>query len=107
LYSFKGRDLVDTTEDNEAFVEGLDDSQLPQEMKNMTVSQRKEHVAKQAAARKEIQAKIEAATAARGKFITAKRKQMAQANGEATLGDAMGAAVVRQLQKAGFKITDR
>ncbi len=107
LYSFKGRDLVDTAEENESIVEELDDAELPDEMKQMTVEQRKAHVKKQAATRAEIQAKIQQATAARDKFVSSKRKEMADASGKATLGDAMSAAVVRQLQAAGFELNER
>lgn len=107
LYSFRGRDLVDTAEENESIIEELDESQLPDELKRMTVPERKAHVEKQAASRKEIQAKIKEASAAREKFIASKRKELADASGEATLGDAMSAAVVRQLKAAGFKLNDR
>ena len=107
VYKNVGRDLVDTFEENESIVNELDDAELPDNMKEMTVEERKAHVQKQASARGEIQVKIKEATAARDKFIAAKRKEMANASGEATLGDAMSAAVVRQLKSAGFKLKDQ
>jgi len=107
LYSFEGRDLVDTAEADESAVEKLDDSVLPEAMRKMTVNERKAHIEKQATARKEIQAKIKEATAARDKFIASKRKEIAEGAGEATLGDAMSAAVANQLKAAGFKLTDQ
>ena len=107
VYKNVGRDLVDTFEEDQSVVDELDDAELPDNMKQMTVEERKAHVMEQATARKEIQAKIKEATAARAKFIAAKRKEMANASGEATLGDAMSAAVVRQLKSAGFKMNDQ
>ena len=107
LYSFKGRDLVDTAEDDDSIVDELNESQLPDEMKSMTAEQRRAHVKNQAATRKEIKAKIKEATAARDKFVALKKKEMATATGQATLGDAMTAAVGRQLQSAGFKLNDQ
>ena len=107
VYKNVGRDLVDTFEEDQSVVDELDDAELPDNMKQMTVEERKAHVTEQATARKEIQAKIKEATAARAKFIAAKRKEMANASGEATLGDAMSAAVVRQLKSAGFKMNDQ
>jgi hypothetical protein len=73
----------------------------------MTVDERKAHVQERASARREIQAKIKEATAARDKFIAAKRKEMATSGGEATLGDAMSAAVGRQLKAAGFTLNNQ
>ena len=107
LYSFKGRDLVDTAEDDDSIVDELNESQLPDEMKSMTAEQRRAHVKNQAATRKEIKAKIKEATAARDKLVALKKKEMATATGQATLGDAMTAAVGRQLQSAGFKLNDQ
>jgi hypothetical protein len=107
MYKFRGRDLVDTAEDNEEIIEELDDEVLPDAMKGMTVDERKAHVNQHAATRKEIQTKITEATKARNKFIASKRKEMAEATGEATLGDAMSAAVVRQLKEAGFEMTNQ
>ena len=107
LYSFKGRDLVDTAEDDDSIIDELNESQLPDEMKSMTAEQRRAHVKNQAATRKEIKTKIKEATAARDKFVALKKKEMATATGQATLGDAMTAAVGRQLQSAGFKLNDQ
>ena len=83
LYSFKGRDLVDTAEDDDSIVDELNESQLPDEMKSMTAEQRRAHVKNQAATRKEIKAKIKDATAARDKFVALKKKEMATATGQA------------------------
>ena len=106
VYKNIGRDLVDTFEEDDSIVNELDDAELPEDMKKMTVEERKAHVQKQASARNEIQEKIKEATKARDKFIAAKKKDMAETGGEATLGDAMSAAVVRQLKSAGFKLND-
>lgn len=107
VYSNVGRDLVDTFAEDDSVVEGLDDADLPDNMKKMTVEERKAYVQEQASARHDLQAKIKEATADRDKFIAAKRKEMANGASEATLGDAMSAAVVRQLKSAGFDLNDQ
>ena len=107
LYSFKGRDLVDSAAEDESLVGDLAEEQLPENMKSMSVEERKAFVQEQANARKEIQAKIKEATSERDKFIASKRKEMATPGGEATLGDAMSAAVGRQLKAAGFEMNDQ
>ena len=106
LYKFRGRDLVDSAAEDDSIVEGVEASELPEGMKGMSVDERKAYVEKQAASRKEIQAKIKEATSAREKFVAAKKKEMANATGESTLGDAMSSAVVRQLKAAGFQLTN-
>ncbi len=103
-YSNRGRDLVDSFGVNDEELNEVDDAELPEEMQNMTLEERKAHVRKQAESRKKIQAQIKEATAARDEFVAAKRKELAAAEGGATLGDAMSAAVERQLEAAGFEM---
>jgi len=107
IYSNRGRDLVDSFDDNDEILKKVDEAELPEEMQKMSPAERVTHIATQTKARKEIQQQIKEATAARDKFIAAKRKEMATATGEASLGDAMSAACVRQLKAAGFNVSGR
>ncbi len=104
MYNYRNRDLVDSIAADESLLEKVKDSDLPDAMQGMSKEERAKHVAEMANARKEIQAQIKAEVAAREKLVAAKRKEMAEAAGEATLGDAMSAAVVRQLKASGFEI---
>ena len=103
-YSNVNRDLVDSFAADDKLLEKIKESDLPKAMQSMSKEQRTKHVAEMTNSRKEIQAKIKAEVAKREKLVAAKRKELAEAAGDATLGDAMSAAVVRQLKASGFEI---
>ena len=71
---------------------------LPEDMKKMTLAQRKAHIASKRAERKECQKKIVELTKARGEFVRAKLKEMGQED-EDTL-DAVVIQTVRQQAEA-------
>lgn len=104
VYSNVNRDLVDSLAADDKLLEKIKESDLPEAMQGMSKEQRAAHVIEMTNARKEIQAKIKSEVAKRDKLVTAKRKELAEAPGAATLGDAMSAAVVRQLEASGFEI---
>jgi hypothetical protein len=103
-YSNRNRDLVDSFADDDQLLEKVEDSDLPKAMQGMSKEQRVQHVAEMTAARKKIQAQIKSEVAKRDKMVAAKRKALAESGGDATLGDAMSSAVVRQLEASGFEI---
>jgi hypothetical protein len=103
-YGNVNRDLVDSIAADDKLLEKVKESDLPEAMQGMSKEQRAQHVVEMTNARKEIQAKIKTEVAKREKLVAAKRKELAEAGGDATLGDAMSAAVVRQLKASGFEI---
>ena len=103
-YSNLNRDLVDSFAADEKLFEKVEESDLPQAMQGMSQDARVKYVAEMTSARKEIQAKIKTEVAKREKLVAAKRKELAKPGGDATLGDAMSSAVVRQLKASGFEI---
>ena len=102
VYNFSKNDLVDSLEESDEIVAELKDEQLPESMRGMSVEERKAHVEKVAADRREVQAELAKATAERDRFVAAKRKEMSASGAEQTLGDVMSSAVNRQLKASGF-----
>ncbi len=103
MYDNLGRDLVDTIKEDKTILSKVKVEELPKEMQKMTAEQRQAHVEKLASRRGEIQKKLLKVTAEREKFVASKRKEMAEGEGD-TLGDAITAAVTKQLQKSGFEV---
>ena len=103
LYSNVGRDLVDTFNKNEKVLEEVDEDELPDELQNIPAAKRKEAVQKMAETRKEIQAKIAEANRMRLKYIADEKQKLADSPSSAsTLGDAVEAAISKQMQNSGF-----
>jgi hypothetical protein len=74
---------------------------LPEEMKKMTVEERKAHVAAAAGKRKELQARIRELSVERDRFVEAEtRKQGLE--GASTLDAAVVKTVRSQAEKAGY-----
>ena len=73
---------------------------MPQEMRGMTVEQRKAHVAAQAKKRAEIQARIRKLQAEREKFLAEAEKQNAGAPD--TLDQALSKSLRSQAEAAGY-----
>ena len=103
-YSNVNRDLVDSLAADDKLLEKVKESDLPEAMQSMSKEQRAKHVAEMSNSRKKIQAKIKTEVAKREKLVAAKRKELAEAGGASTLGDAVSAAVGRQLKASGFEI---
>lgn len=92
-------DLVDAAKKKDFDITKVSEASLPEEMKKMTPEERKAHVAKKAQEREEIQKKVLALNKEREAFVTAKRKESAQAD---TLDTAMTKALRSQAEKKGI-----
>jgi len=86
IYNNYSWDLVDAVKENTVDVEKMEESQLPEEMKTMSISERKAYVAKKTAERKRIQEKINTLSKERNKYVATKRAKSAD---EETLDNAM------------------
>lgn len=70
-YSNSSWDLIDAAKDDAKVIEKAKEEELPDEMKGMTVQQRKDYVAKKSAERKNIQKEIQELSVKRQEYIDA------------------------------------
>lgn len=101
-YNNASWDAVDALAENEKAMDDIKKEDLPDEMKGMSVEERKEYVAKKAKEREEIQAKIQEAAQKRNEFIAEKRKADAGKE-DNTLDGVMLKTVREQAEKKAFK----
>ena len=101
-YSNAGWDLVDA-EKNGVKVEDIKKEELPENMRKMSMKERKAYVKAQAAKRADVQKKIQKLNAARKKYVADKRKDLAKSNEKDTLDQAMIKAAREQAKKKNFK----
>jgi hypothetical protein len=98
-YSNAGWDLVDGVREGAVKLE--DTEQLPEELRALSLDERKAHVAAAAAKRAELQAKIRKLNADREAFVAAELAR-AGVEGGATLDRAVVAAVRKQAEGRGY-----
>ena len=103
LYRNSNRDLVDTLKEDDALLGKVKKEELPEELQNMTVANRKKYVKEMSAKRAEVQKELKKISEERAAYVAKERKRLAEDKGEATLGDAVVAAIQKQLTKAGFE----
>lgn len=105
LYRNVGRDLVDSFDVDKEILDKVPAAELPEAMQKMEPEERAAHLKKLAARRAELKKKIAGVNAEREAFIAEAQKEKAEEEGgEATLGDAIAAAVRDQLKASGFEI---
>lgn len=98
-YCNTGWDLVDACKQKDFDITKVNDADLPEEMKKMSVEERKDYVARKAAERGELQKKVMALNKEREAFVAAKRKESAKTD---TLDTAMVKALRTQAEKKGI-----
>lgn len=101
-YNNSSWDAVDAMEDNEEIVEEMEEEYLPEEMKGMSVEERKEYIQKKADERAKIQKEIQELAEKREAFIAKKRKEEA-GNSKNTLDQVMLKTIREQATKKGYK----
>ncbi len=94
-------DLVDAVREEEVDIEAVKDNDLPEEMRDMSVEERKAYVGEKQKERAAIQEQIRELTKERDKFVAEKRRDMAESN-EDTLGNKVREAVRTQAKDKGF-----
>ncbi len=102
-YSNRSRDLVDAIDADDEALASIKEAELPEELKTLSPAKRKEHIAKLATKRAEVQKKINRLAAERETFLKKERGRLATESGSETLGDAVVAAIQRQLKASGFE----
>ncbi|MCK5058644.1 MAG: VWA domain-containing protein [Candidatus Aminicenantes bacterium] len=93
-------DIVDAEKEGTIKIEDIKEEDLPEEMRKMSIKERKEYIEKLKKEREEIQKKIQQLKKERDKYVAEKRKKMA---GENTLDTAMITAIREQAKKKNFK----
>jgi len=101
-YSNAKWDLVDA-EKNGVKVEDIKKEELPENMRKMSMKERKAFVKAQSAKRAAVQKKIQKLNAERKKFVADKRKELAKSNEKDTLDQAMIKSAREQAKKKNFK----
>lgn len=92
-------DLVDACKQKDFDITKVKEADLPEEMKKMTVEERKDYLAKKTAERAEIQKKVLELNKQREAYVTTKRKESATTD---TLDTAMVKALRTQAEKKGI-----
>ncbi|MGC4120375.1 MAG: VWA domain-containing protein [Myxococcales bacterium] len=95
-------DLVDAAKAGKVAVGTVSADALPEEMRGMNEEQRKEHVAKMATKRTELQAKIQKLEAERRTYVAAEETKRAKAAAPASIDRAMLESVHAQAAKADY-----
>ena len=104
-YSNTSWDIVDACREGTIKVEDLKEDQLPEEMKDMTLEERKVYVVQKQAERKAIQEKMKKLSDERDKFLAAERKKMATEKGE-TLDEAIIDAARHQATRKNYSFAN-
>lgn len=98
-YSNDAWDLVDASKKKDFDITKVKDADLPEELKKMSLEERKAHIARKTAERDEIQKKVLALNKEREAYVAGKRKESAQTD---TLDTAMTKALRSQAEKKGI-----
>lgn len=99
-YKNKKWDMVDAEEEGAVNLETIKNESLPEEMKNMTLKEKKAYIKKKNVERKEIQKKIKELKVKRDKFVAEKRKKNSDGK---TLDSAIINAIKKQAEKKKYK----
>ncbi len=105
MYKNTSWDMVDAAEDNDDFVEEIEEEALPEEMKKMNTEERKKYIAEKAQKRLEIQNKIQTISKERKSYLNKKQKEMVSSP-KNTLDEVMLNTVRSQAKKNGFKFAE-
>ncbi len=99
-YRNEAWDLVDALKNNNVQLEDIKDEELPKEMQNMTVKERKAYVEAKAKQRNEMQQKIQQLNEQRKKYIAEEMEKLRKEG--KTLGSAVIKAIRDQAQEKNF-----
>ena len=103
-YTNAAWDLVDALKDESVKLDELKDEELPEEMRSMTLDERKEYLEQQATRRAELQEKIQGLNDARKKHVAEEMKTRAASGEEKTLDEAMVEAIHDQAESKSFEL---
>jgi hypothetical protein len=102
-YQNIGRDLVDTIKEDAGILAKIKVEELPEPLQGKSIAEQEAFVNEMSTKRGEVQQRINRLSVQREAYIAKERKRLAMESGEETLGDAVVAAVRRQLARSGFE----
>ena len=102
-YQNRNRCLVDTYSDDPNILKKVKEEELPEELRALPADQREKFVKDKLADRNNLRTKIAQASKERSDYLAEQRKRLAKEDGQDTLGDAVVAAVSKQLAASGFE----
>ena len=97
-------ELVDAVKDGSVKLEEVEVEDLPEEMKEMSVEERKAHVEQKQAERDALKKEIAELTAERETFVAAERERRAAAGEGDDFGQAVRKAMNAQLEAKGYEV---
>ena len=98
-YSNSAWDLVDHAKEKDFDISKLKAEELPEEMRKLSIEERKTYVEKKRAEREELQKKLSGLAGERDKFVAEKQREQSK---DTTLGSAVTTAVREQAEKKGM-----
>ena len=98
-YSNSAWDLVDHAKEKDFDISKLKAEELPEEMRKLSIEERKTYVEKKRTEREELQKKLSDLAGERDKFVAEKQREQSK---DTTLGSAVTTAVREQAEKKGM-----
>ena len=92
-------DLVDRAKQKDFDISKVADAELPEELRKLSVGERKTYVEKKRSEREELQKKLSTLAGERDKYVAEKQREQSK---DSTLGGAVTAAVREQAEKKGM-----
>ncbi|MHC4661171.1 MAG: vWA domain-containing protein [Planctomycetota bacterium] len=102
-YTNDGWDLVDAVKNGKVKLEDIKDEDLPEEMRGMTLEEKKAHIEKKAEEREKLKKEINEQNEKRREFVEEKEKESADDQKE-TLGGATSDSLKKMGEKKNFKM---
>lgn len=99
--------LVDSVFTDKVKIEDVKEEELPENMKKMSMKERKEFLEGKKKERDEIQKKIAALSVERGKFVEAEQKKIAEKSGVETLDTAVIKTARKQAEAKNYKFEQK
>jgi len=99
--------LVDHVFQDNVKVEDIKEEDLPDNMKKMTMKERKEYLDGKKKEREEVQKKISALNGERSKFVAAEQEKLAKQDGKETLDTAVIKTVRKQAEAKNYKFEQK
>jgi hypothetical protein len=104
-YDASSWDLVDAVKKGEVKLEDVKDEDLPEEMRKMSLEEKKRYIEEKAKERERLQAEIKKQNAEREKYIAEEMKKLGEK--EDSFGAALIKAVREQAEKKNFKFEEK
>ncbi len=106
-YSNVGRDLVDSCRETTDILSSVAVDDLPEEMRSLSLEERKSRVTELATQRASIQEQLARLSREREAYLAKERQKLSPSDDDTTLGDAFMSVVRKQLKSSGFDVKEQ